>query len=64
MNIIKKLIGGTKEKKKNSKGEDAEEYDYERDHCEVDFDKQFEQARRSTSSTVAPIVGDYRESFG
>jgi len=73
MNVLKKLIGGGSGKKNSGgKGEkkhskDDDEYDYEADHCETDFDQQFEQARRSTSTSVPPPIMsqcEYRGSFG
>ncbi|KAF7632082.1 hypothetical protein Mgra_00008529 [Meloidogyne graminicola] len=63
MNIFKKLItGGCSKKemdKSNKKHEDninENEDDYEPEHCETDFDKQFEHARRSMSTTIVPTI--------
>nr|CAD2166040.1 unnamed protein product [Meloidogyne enterolobii] len=65
MNILKKLIsgggGGKKETQKSNKNssndtnEDVED-DYEPEHCETDFDQQFEHARRSISTTTVPTI--------
>ena len=73
MNIIKKLIaggGGKKETNKSNKGQvknlnENLEDDYEPEHCETDFDKQFEYARRSISTTTVPTIThcEYRNHF-
>uniref|UniRef100_A0A1I8BNC6 Uncharacterized protein n=1 Tax=Meloidogyne hapla TaxID=6305 RepID=A0A1I8BNC6_MELHA len=65
MNIFKKLIsgagGGKKESIKSNKDladntNGNLEDDYEPEHCETDFDKQFENARRSISTTTVPTI--------
>ncbi|CAK5120663.1 unnamed protein product [Meloidogyne enterolobii] len=65
MNIIKKLIsgggGGKKEPQKSNKNSSNDtnenlEDDYEPEHCETDFDQQFEHARRSISTTTVPTI--------
>uniref|UniRef100_A0A914LT27 Candidate secreted effector n=1 Tax=Meloidogyne incognita TaxID=6306 RepID=A0A914LT27_MELIC len=65
MNILKKLIsgggGGKKEPNKSNKNSSNDtnenvEDDYEPEHCETDFDQQFEHARRSISTTTVPTI--------
>nr|CAD2181349.1 unnamed protein product [Meloidogyne enterolobii] len=65
MNILKKLIsgggGGKKEPQKSNKNSSNDtnenvEDDYEPEHCETDFDQQFEHARRSISTTTVPTI--------
>uniref|UniRef100_A0A914L9B6 Candidate secreted effector n=1 Tax=Meloidogyne incognita TaxID=6306 RepID=A0A914L9B6_MELIC len=65
MNILKKLIsgggGGKKEPNKSNKNTSNDtnenvEDDYEPEHCETDFDQQFEHARRSISTTTVPTI--------
>uniref|UniRef100_A0A915P7Q1 Uncharacterized protein n=1 Tax=Meloidogyne floridensis TaxID=298350 RepID=A0A915P7Q1_9BILA len=74
MNILKKLIsgggGGKKESQKSNKNtsndtNDNLEDDYEPEHCETDFDQQFEHARRSISTTTVPTIThcEYRNYF-
>uniref|UniRef100_A0A915PCU6 Uncharacterized protein n=1 Tax=Meloidogyne floridensis TaxID=298350 RepID=A0A915PCU6_9BILA len=74
MNILKKLIsgggGGKKEPNKSNKNSSNDtnenvEDDYEPEHCETDFDQQFEHARRSISTTTVPTIThcEYRNYF-